>query len=398
VRLRVSLSDEVADLAAVGDSGSLIPRQRNPHPQGFEPGVRWDGHSGELNTGPLTAVPTCWDDLLRMWDLDPEQVEVVEPVERRSWDAAVGGGVTQRMNYYKAKVRRRSTAPGADVEALCKQISKHRPNKTRPTGNRALMVCLADWQIGKPDGDGTTGTVNRVLAMIDAVTNHTRELRKQGVTLGALYVVGLGDLIENCAEHYAQQTFRAELNLTEQVRVVRRLLVKALTTWAPLFEQVIVPCVPGNHGENRRGGKSFTDFTDNHDTAVFEQAAAVLEANPQAYGHVSFLFPTGQDLTVTLDVKGTTVALAHGHQMRGGAHKWWAEQSHGMRSVGDATLLLSGHYHHLRLEQPGARTWIQAPALDGGSDWWTNQTGQLSAPGTLTLVVGGGGWDHLRVL
>lgn len=69
-----------------------------------------------------------------------------------------------------------------------------------------------------------------------------------------------------------------------------------------------------------------------------------------------------------------------------------------MRTVGDATLLLTGHYHHLRVEQPGAKTWIQAPALDGGSDWWTNTSGQHSAPGTLTLVVGQGGWDHLRVL
>lgn len=109
----MTLSDEVADLASAGDSGSYVPRQRQPHPQGFEPGVRWNGHDGELSTGPLTAAPSCWDELLRMWDLDPALVEVVEPVERRSWDAAVGGGITQRMNYFRAKVRRRSTAPGA---------------------------------------------------------------------------------------------------------------------------------------------------------------------------------------------------------------------------------------------------------------------------------------------
>lgn len=393
------LKDEVADLALLGDGSGYTPKPRNPHPAGFEPGVRWNGHDGELSTGPLTSPPTCWDDLLRMWDLDPAEVEVIEPVERRSWDAAVGGGAVRRMNYYKAKVRRRQHGADADVEALCKQIQRHRPAKTRPTGSRALMVALADFQMGKGDGDGSTGTVNRVLAGIDAVTRRTRDLRRLGVPLGSLYVVGLGDLIESCDGHYAQQTFRADLNLTEQVRVVRRLLVKALTTWAPLFDQVVVPCVPGNHGENRKNGKSYTDFTDNHDVAVFEQAAAVLEANPEAYGHVSFLFPTGQDLTLTLDVAGTTVALAHGHQYgSGGAMRWWANQAHGQRHPGDATILLSGHLHHLRVEQAGSKTFLQAPSLDGGSDWWVNQTGQAAAPGILTLTVGDGGWDHLKVL
>ncbi|ADD94621.1 hypothetical protein [uncultured phage MedDCM-OCT-S08-C495] len=43
---------------------------------------------------------------------------------------------------------------------------------------------------------------------------------------------------------------------------------------------------------------------------------------------------------------------------------FWKGQSFGMQSLGDATILVSGHYHHLRTIQDGLRTWIQVPSLD----------------------------------
>lgn len=396
------LADEVAKLADVGCTSSTYKRPRPQHPAGWEAGVTYERGQQTITSGPVPVDATVvWDTELRRWGFDPAEVEVVEPARVSAWEGQAKGGGTVTLRAFKAAIRRRSTLPNADVDKLCDEIRRHKSAKrSAPGGDVAFVVALADWQIGKPDGDGTAGTVRRVLESIDKVTSRIRELRKLGRPLGQMYVVGLGDIIEACDGHYDMQTFGVELNLTEQVRVARRLIVKALTTWAPLFEQVVVPVVPGNHGENRRGGKAFTDFADNHDVAVFEQAAAVLEANPGAYGHVHFVFPTGQDLTVTLDIAGTVTSLAHGHQFRGGskAQAWWAAQAHGMQPPGDATLLLSGHFHHLRVEQSGAKTWMQAPALDGGSTWWTNQTGQDSPPGVLTLTVGGGGWADLAVL
>jgi hypothetical protein len=61
-------------------------------------------------------------------------------------------------------------------------------------------------------------------------------------------------------------------------------------------------------------------------------------------------------------------------------------------------LLITGHYHHLRVTQSGRKTWLQAPALDNGSEWWARETGATSPAGLLTLTVGRGGWDRLRVL
>jgi predicted phosphodiesterase len=395
--LVTGLGDEVAALTDLGGEQASYSRTRAQHPNGFEPGVRWNGKDGELSTGPLPVAPTCWDHLLRSWDLDPAEVEVVEPVERRSWDAAVGGGTVQRMHYFKAKVRRRSHGP-ADVDELLAEVRRWKPSKRiPPSGDLAFVHVTADLQAGKPDGDGTAGMVRRYLAGLDHGVARLKELRRMGQPIGPVYLPWLGDCIEGTGGHYAMQTFGVELNLTEQVRLVRRMALAQVKAYAPLAERVVVPVVPGNHDEAvRQGGKASTSFSDSFATDALSAVADVC-AESAALEHVSFVFPQGQELTLTLDIAGTVTTLAHGHQFRGKPMTWWANQAHGMQPAGDSTLLLAGHEHHLQVLQSGAKTFIRAQALDGGSTWWRHQTGQDAPPGVLTMTVGRGGWGALDV-
>jgi hypothetical protein len=69
-----------------------------------------------------------------------------------------------------------------------------------------------------------------------------------------------------------------------------------------------------------------------------------------------------------------------------------------MQPIGSATLLLAAHLHHLRVEQTGAKSFIQIPALDGGSTWWRHKTGQDAPAGMVTMTVGSGLWGDLAVL
>jgi len=94
-----------------------------------------------------------------------------------------------------------------------------------------------------------------------------------------------------------------------------------------------------------------------------------------------------------------------GHQARRGGgvsaakiKAWWKDQAYGMQKVADATILVTGHYHHLSVLTEGIRTHIQAPSLDGGSQWFTETAGVKSAPGLVTFTISGNGWDDLRVL
>jgi len=364
------------------------------HSQGWEPGVAWNGKEGTIVTGALPAenAPN-WDTILKVWGLDPDKFQVVEPVLFNVWGDPLG----QLNRQWKGKVVQRTVSQDADLERLVQEIKKHKFSKplVREEG-LAMLVAISDLQLGKGEGGGTAGIVARFLAGINEVEARWKELVKTGRPLSRLVVVGLGDVVESCDGHYDMQAFQTDLDRREQITVARRLLVKAITSWARFAPQVIVAAIPGNHGENRRGGKAFTTFGDNDDVAVFEQAAEVVGANPD-YDHVKFAFPKN-DLTMTLDVCGTIVGLAHGHQFRGNPLTWWAKQALGLQRTGDSSLLLAGHLHHLVVQQSGARTFVQAPSLDGGSQWFTETQGASAPAGILTMTVGGGFWDDLRVL
>jgi predicted phosphodiesterase len=218
-----------------------------------------------------------------------------------------------------------------------------------------------------------------------------------------VYVVGLGDLVEGCDGHYASQTFTVELNRREQVRVVRRLFRDFVIKLAGLGVPVVVSAVAGNHGENRKDGKAFTGVGDNDDVAVVEQVAEVLQSNPDAFGHVSFHIPDDR-LSVLLEIEGWRVGFNHGHVAGKGStpqqkqQNWWKDHAFMLSPIGDADYLVTGHYHHLSVVDHGPRVHFQAPAMDGGSKWFEDRGGGVSATGTLTFMIYQQGWDNLRIL
>jgi hypothetical protein len=125
------------------------------------------------------------------------------------------------------------------------------------------------------------------------------------------------------------------------------------------------------------------------------------------YGHVDVIWPDDHEETLAIDVCGTIIGLAHGHQVKkpDSIPDWWAKQTHGGQSVAHASLLLTGHFHAFRTQSTGRdpwtkkeKRWFQAPTLDNGSDWYRHISGEDSDPGLLVFTVNEHGWDNLRVL
>jgi len=283
-------------------------------------------------------------------------------------------------------------------------VKRRKPKPPKDVlAERALVVCLADWQAGKSDHDGVEALVERLMELKSSVPARIKEANKTGKPISHLYVIGMGDMVEGCDGHYAQQTFSVELDRRQQVKLVRRMLTMMLTEWAKLPVKIVVGAVPGNHGENRKNGKSYTTFMDNDDLATFEQVQEILGHNPDAYGHISWVIPD-EDMTITLDICGTVVAFAHGHQFRGSgvpvakARTWWKGKMAAMHPAGDASCLVFAHFHHLNLLQDGPRTIFGCPSNDGGSRWFEEQGGPTTACGTLTFVADEDGWHDLRIL
>lgn len=401
------------DPDALDDALRRSDRKVTPAPAGWESGIAWDGREGQITTGALDNEPNdaLWDELLADWNLDPSTTEVVPgSIQVRGWDANIGGGEIRRLRYYRATIRTRQRSEDrADVDDLCRLALSRRPRRAPEAGSEdvSLVVALSDWQIGKGEGGGSPAAVERIAAGIDAIADKVRDMKRRGRAPGAIYLLGMGDTVEQCDGHYAQQTFSTDLDRREQKRVARRLWLRAVDVAAPLAERIVIAGVPGNHGENRRDGKSFTTWTDNDDLAVIEETAEICAANPDRYGHVSAVL--ARDLTLVLGVSGVNVGLAHGHQFgRGGGHaagkaeKWWTGQIMGRQPIADADILLTGHLHHLVIAESSGRTHIQCPAQDGGSYWWTAQTGQHSPAGQLMFGVGRAygarGWGDLDIV
>lgn len=382
-------------------------------PQGWEPGIAWDGSEGHLTTGPLEDAPdeSLWSELIADWNLDPATTEVVPgSVQVRGWDANVGGGEIKRLRYYRATIRSRTAGRDrTDVEELCRLATAKRPRRRAPevASDIALVVPISDLQIGKGEGGGSAAAVERIAAGIDAIADKVRDMTRRGRPPEAVYLLGMGDLVEGCGEHYAMQTFQADLDHRQQKRVVRRLLLRAVDVAAPLVPRVVLAAIPGNHGEYRRGGKAFTNWDDNADLETVEGVAEVCAANPERYGNVSAVL--ARDLTLTLGVCGVNVGIAHGHQFgRGAGHaaaraeKWWQGQVMGRQPIAEADILISGHLHHFVMSESLGRLFLQCPAQDGGSYWWTAQTGQHAPAGQLMLGVGRGygarGWGDVEIV
>ena len=388
-------------------------RHKKEHPTGWEPSLQWDGSKGTI-TAQLDNEPDdeVWATLIEDWGLDPRRTMVVDgSLQIRAWDVGDGDGGTRRHKYYRATIKPRElTVDRADIDALCKLVEKRKPVKpVKNESKRAFLVLLSDWQLGKGENGGTEATTQRIINACDKAVQRYKDLSKLGQAPSVVYLVGLGDLSEGCSEFYAMQEWQTDLNRREQERLARRLILSFIDAFVDLGVPVVATGVPGNHGENRKNGKAYTDFTDNSDVSVFETVAEIMAANPERYGNVSVpLELCADDLTMTLDLMGVPVAFAHGHQFRSGtnsqakAEGWWKGQALGRTGVSDAEMLCFGHFHHFVMSEATGRTVIQAPAMDGGSKWFTGSSGQSSQAGMVTLCVGSQvgvrGWSDLLIL
>jgi hypothetical protein len=370
------------------------------HPSGWEPGATITATGGSICTRQADPIdPSEWDAILAELlpkGFDPAEYAIVgDSIQVRSWDAAVGGGRTERFYYYRATLTRRqqTLASDTDLVALRAAASRRKPGKRIQTvaADRALVVCLSDWQLGKGEGGGSAATIERIHDALDAVAERAKDERPASIVLAML-----GDTVEGCVGCYPSQQFSVDLDDREQMRIATRLLLSAVDR----FDRwpILVAATISNHGEKRQNGKAITGPLDSKDLELVDRLGDVMEANPDRYGAVRLVGPDASDPTVTrIDVHGVRVALTHGHVGFKGANAsaaadaWLVGQIKGQRPAADAEVLITAHRHHLAIAELGVRrTWVQAPSMDGGSQWFASATGAQSHPGMLSMLVGDG--------
>jgi len=398
----MNLDDALTNLLKTTENNTTQPMESRKRSAEWTPGVSWDGNEGVVTTEAMEGdTHPDWSGVLRIWGLDPDNFAVVEPVLFNVWGNTEGSLNRQ----WKGRVVRKGAKERADIDHLIQEIRKHKPRERKPLieGSASLVVVAADWQVGKKDGDGLKGLVGRWLQAIDDVEARYKELKKMGRPIESITVLCLGDLVEGCDGHYDIQTFTVEVDRRDQVKIARRLLRDALIRWSKFAPEITVAAIGGNHGENRKNGKAFTTLNDNDDVALVESVAEIFQANPEAYGHIKFAIPT-DSLSLTVEVGTKIIGITHGHLARAGAgveaklRRWIADQTLGRNKIGDCDILVTGHYHSLKMADWGGVKWLQAPALDGGSVWWSQSTGETADVGVLTFVVSERGITDLQLL
>lgn len=251
-----------------------------------------------------------------------------------------------------------------------------------------LVVPVGDLQIGKIDGGGTPALVDRFGRLTSSVAAQVKEHGK----LAALVLPWLGDCIEGMVSQHGKLVTRLDLTPDAQVEVYCKLLMHQVATLAPLAERVLVPVVPGNHDETYREVKMpATSSWALMGAHIVEES--MRRYDPERHAHIKFFYPENNEHDITVDV-GTkehplVLGFTHGHIMGSSPNSaltWWKGQSHGRQQIGEADILFSAHWHHLRAEFTGGnRTWIQIPALDGGSDWFRQKSGDDVPAGMVTV-------------
>ena len=388
------MSDIIKNILNAELNGAGSDLRKSNTPQEWRARLEVDDSGGFFISTPRTAgeLPDA-KELFKDFDLDPEQWVVVS-VRRSRWQRFDGEWLESARVSIKPAEQENFVYKGEDYDALVSEIIDWEPKEVnRVSGPLVAVYAIGDTQYGKDASGGTEATVKRVLRGLDEAVERHKELLAMGRKIGTVVLPQLGDCIEGSSSQGGRILGRSDLGITEQVRIGRRVLMAWVKAFSPLCEQLIIPVVPGNHDEPHR-----IVMTDPTDSWQIEVVSAVQDACEESdkFSNVVFRYPNKDNATLAIEVNGVVLGLAHGHQSRDMV-KWWYGQATGRTPVGNADILLTGHFHHFIAQQVGPRLWIQVPAMDGGSAWFRDKKGLESPSGIVSLVIGEG-YDPRRDL
>ena len=341
-----------------------------------------------------------WARVFEEFDLDPARYAIADDTVRMSkWQTSRrtedGDRDVVWLYSYSARFTTRKTEAEdgtrlADLIAHTRATAPTTPAPVATGSPVTLVVALADWQLGKGEGEGTQGTVRRITAALAKTQDYIARRQAEGHRIERILLANMGDHIEAVQGSYANQPATVDLNLRDQLSLALELnmaWIKAMAAHAPVTYTATL-C---NHGQWARAGHdSVMGDEDNATGFIGDQLATVCSHVPGL--DVTFDIPRDEMITTTT-VSGVNLAMAHGHKITGNEGTWLATQSqaltHRARFIPD--LWLTAHKHHANVQDFGPYTRIQATTEDPGSKWLYDAKGVYSTPGTTVFLTG----EHL---
>lgn len=353
------------------------------------------------NTG--TAEVSLGEDLDTFFTkrgIDPATVEITSR-KIGEWQVSTSTG-TKTLESQKISFTIKEVPDDVDLPALFASIERASATRKEKTDeglpkNRSLFVIWADPQTGKCDVyGGTPELITRVMEKrikLDAYIDRHKA--------SSAFFLNAGDAVENI-ENTGSQIATNDLSLVDQIDVEATLEQSIIEVLAARHDEVTVAVVPSNHCQMRKGKSLIGKPGDDWGIFIARQLERAFGMNKELYGHIKFVYPENPWIEhLVVDAGGTKVGLVHGHQkMKPDAiPAWWAGQLHG-GMLSEAEILVTGHFHHFIARATGRhiatgrqKYHLQAPALDNGSAWYQNVSGESSEPGLMVFMVDENGLD-----
>lgn len=367
---------------------NLEPAKKVEVPKELRAAFEFDGNEGFAQLPPSEGVPS-FDDFLIEQGFDPSEFEVIGTPRTSRWQRYDG----EWLSSYRFHFRRKVTQIDLPLlYATAKKSAKLKLKTPTETNDKALVIAWSDLQVGKVDHrGGTQALIERVELTKQKLIQQVKKEKPSKVIF-----CDVGDTIENFInQKELNQLATNDLSIMEQVDLATTLAWETLKALCDYVPEITYASVASNHCQNRVNKQQVGKMTEDWGIHIGRTLARL--ANEVGLP-IKFIEPQPHDESLALDIFGDNfhiLGLWHGHQSPrpDQVPTWWRQQAFGRQPVADATIGLSGHFHHLRVVELGStprgtsRFWIQASTMDNGSGWWKRQAGEDSQPGLVTFFL-----------
>jgi hypothetical protein len=352
----------------------LEPARKIQAPKDFRAGLEFDGNEGTATTEGLPEAPN-FDEFLAERGYSPDEYEIVGTPRTSQWQRWDG----QWLTAYRFHFRRKVT--DFDLPTLYAQAKKTTPKPVKKRENqRTYVICPADYQIGK---GGSRGGHEESIQRIHASYARIEEKLKAG-NYDHIVILDMGDIVEGVSNKAdMDQLVTNTLSPMQQVDLASALiwdLIKIATKYAP----VTYGSVASNHCQFRVNKAAVgRPGTDDWGIVILQQLRRL--ATEVGLNVDKWLVPQHHDEGFAFDVFGDgshILGAIHGHQVQrpDAFQSFWTKAVFNDTYLAAATLMVTGHFHHHRVEQFSGtqgreRWWVQASTMDNGSDWFTRMNG-----------------------
>jgi hypothetical protein len=367
---------------------NLQPAPKVTAPPTYRPGIEFDGNEGTATTPGYEQEPANFDEFLISAGLNPEGIEVIPPIRTSRWQQREEG---PWLTSYRFTFRRKTA--GIDLPLLLAEAkNKIKVIPPKKVTEKCLVILWSDLQVGKVDYRGNSQSL---IERVSLMQYRLMEKIKAEKPSKAIFV-DTGDTVENFGNAAdLQQLATNDLSIMEQVDLATTLVWQTLKQVAERVPDVTYASVGSNHCQFRIGKQVIGKASDDWGIFIGRQLARL---SKELSLPIKFLEPQPHDESLAIDVFGDgfhILGVVHGHQGKrpDAMATWWRGQAFGRQPVADASVLVHGHWHHLRVTEMGStprgtsRFLIMAPTLDNGSGWWKKVTGEDSVPGLATFIL-----------